>query len=103
MAYSLSPERNRVRVMVTSASPTGSSPGALSMVSDTSARPEGGPVGGAGEDDVLHLRRAHRARPLGAEHPGHGVDDVGLAAAVGAHHDGDPGLELAAWRGRRRT
>ena len=39
MAYSLSPERNRVRVMVTSARSMGSFPDALSMVSDTSARP----------------------------------------------------------------
>ena len=39
MAYSLSPERNRVRVMVTSAMSTGSLPEALSMVSETSARP----------------------------------------------------------------
>ena len=53
-----------------------------------------GPRGGPGENDVLHLRRAQRARPLGAEHPGHGVDDVGLAAPVGPDHHGDPGLEL---------
>ena len=29
-----------------------------------------GPRGGPGEDDVLHLGRAQRARALGAEHPG---------------------------------
>ena len=40
IAYSLSPERNRVRVMVTSAMSTGSLPELLSMVSETSARPE---------------------------------------------------------------
>src|SRR5580704_1343476 len=39
MAYSLSPERKSVRVMVTSARSIGSFPEALSMVSDTSARP----------------------------------------------------------------
>src|ERR1700753_2234639 len=39
MAYSLSPERNSVRVMVTSARSIGSLPAPLSMVSDTSARP----------------------------------------------------------------
>ena len=49
---------------------------------------------GPGEDDVLHLGRAQRAGPLGAEHPGHGVDDVGLAAPVGADDHRDPGLEL---------
>ena len=42
MAYSLSPERKSVRVMVTSARSIGSLPDALSMVSDTSARPSGG-------------------------------------------------------------
>ena len=35
-----------------------------------------GPRGGPGEDDILHLRRAQRARPLGAQHPRDGVDDV---------------------------
>ena len=39
MAYSLSPERNRVRVIVTSARSMGSLPDTLSMVSETSARP----------------------------------------------------------------
>ncbi len=42
MAYSLSPERNRVRVIVTSARSMGSLPEPLSMVSETSARPRGG-------------------------------------------------------------
>ena len=53
-----------------------------------------GSRGGAGENDVLHFRRAERAGPLGAEHPGHGVDDVGLAAPVRADHHRHPGLEL---------
>ena len=55
---------------------------------------EGRPVGRAHEDDVLHLRRAHRAGALGPEHPGHGVHHVGLAAPVGTDHDGDAGLEF---------
>ncbi len=46
MAYSLSPVRNSVRVMVTSARSMGSLPAALSMVNDTSVRPR------AGRDDV---------------------------------------------------
>ena len=46
MAYSLSPERKRVRVMVTSARSMGSLPEALSMVRETSARPR------AGRDEV---------------------------------------------------
>ena len=69
MAYSLSPERKSVRVMVTSARSIGSLPDELSMVSETSARPELRARGGPGEDDVLHLRRAQRARSLGARAP----------------------------------
>ena len=46
MAYSLSPERKSVRVMVTSARSMGSLPDALSMVRETSARPR------AGRDEV---------------------------------------------------
>ena len=43
-------------------------------------------LGGAGEDDVVHLLGAHRAGRLGPEHPADGVDHVGLAAAVGSDH-----------------
>ena len=53
-----------------------------------------GPRRGPGEDDVLHFGRAQRAGALGPEDPGHGVDHVRLAAAVGADHHGDAGLEL---------
>ena len=42
IAYSLSPVRNRVRVIVTSLNSIGSSPAALSMVRLTSARPSAG-------------------------------------------------------------
>ncbi len=42
MAYSLSPERHRVRVMVTSPKSIGRSPALLSMVRLTSARPSAG-------------------------------------------------------------
>ena len=42
MAYSEPPERNMVRLIVTSAYSIGSAPSALSMVSSTSARPSGG-------------------------------------------------------------
>ncbi len=45
MAYSLSPERNRVRVTVTSENAIGSKPAWLSIVSDTSARPRAGRLG----------------------------------------------------------
>jgi len=43
-------------------------------------------VRGAIEDDVLHRLAAQLARLGLAQHPAHGVHDVGLAAAVGAHH-----------------
>ena len=39
---------------------------------------ERGPIGGAGEDDVVHLAAAQRARALCPEHPGDGVDEVRL-------------------------
>ncbi len=55
---------------------------------------ERGLVRGAGEDDVVHLRRTHRGGRLGAEHPADRVDDVRLPAAVRSHHDRDPGLHL---------
>ena len=51
------------------------------------------PAGGAGEDDVLHLAATQGLGALLAEHPGDGVDDVGLAGAVRAHHTGDARLQ----------
>ena len=69
------------------------------MVRVTSARPSAGRVGRAGEDDVVHLPAAHGCRGLRAEHPGDGVDDVRLAAAVRAHDHRDARLEFEhAWR-----
>src|SRR5690606_25457414 len=60
---------------------------------------ERGTAGGAGEDDVLHLAASQGFRALLAQDPGDGVDDVGLAGAVGADDAGDAGLE-AQGRGR---
>ncbi len=51
-----------------------------------------------GEDDVFHLGRAKRAGTLGTQDPGDGVDHIGFAAAVGADHDGHPGLEVEGGR-----
>ena len=55
---------------------------------------EGAAAARAGEDDVLHLAAAQRFRPLLAEHPGDGVDDVGFAGAIWADDDRDPRLEV---------
>ena len=55
---------------------------------------ERGPIGGTGEDDVVHLGAAQRPRALGAEHPRDGVDDVRLARPVRPDHDTDAGFEL---------
>ena len=52
------------------------------------------PIGGAREDDVVHLGAAQRAGTLGAEHPRDRVDDVRLARAVRPDDDADAGLEL---------
>ena len=57
---------------------------------------------GAREDDVLHFGGAQRAGALGAEDPRHGVHHVGLAAPIGADHDGHPGLELQSGGFRER-
>ena len=45
------------------------------------------------EDHLFHLRAAHEARALLAEHPAHGVGDVGLAASVRADDRRDARLE----------
>ena len=72
--------------------------------SSTLARPDRLAVAGAVEDHVLHGLAAQVLGGGFAQHPAHGVDDVGLAAAVGtddAHESGraadlggvDEGLE----------
>jgi hypothetical protein len=57
------------------------------------------PGRGAGEDDVLHLAAAQRLGAVLAHDPGQGVDDVGLAGAVGADDAGDARLEPQGGRG----
>ena len=86
--------RNSVRVIVTSENSIGSSCAVLSIVSDDLGAAERGPVGGAGEDDVVHLAAAQRPRALRAEHPRDRVDEVRLARAVRADDDADARLEL---------
>ena len=67
-------------------------------MSATSARPSAGRLAvPAKMTSSIFWQRTVLGR-LGAEHPADGVDDVGLAAAVGPDHDRDPRLELE--RGR---
>jgi hypothetical protein len=50
--------------------------------------------GGTIENDVGHLLAAQALDALLTQHPADGVDDVGLAASVGADHGGDAGAEI---------
>ena len=75
----------------------------LSNISSTEARPTGLRGRRAVEDHVLH---GVAAQVLGgglAQHPAHGVDDVGLAAAVGADDADEMARESGSWWDRRRT
>ena len=99
MAYSEPPLRNMVRLIVTSEYSIGSAPSELSMVSSDLGPAQRRAARRAGEDDVLHLAAAQRLGALLAHHPGEGVDDVGLAGAVGPDDAGDARLELERGRG----
>ncbi len=48
---------------------------------------------GAGEDHVVHAAAAHRPGAGFAHHPADRLKQVGLAAAIGAHDPGEPGLD----------
>jgi hypothetical protein len=56
--------------------------------------PQCGTVGGAREDDIVHLGAAQRAGALGPEHPRDRVDHVRLAGPVRPDDDADTWLEL---------
>ena len=81
-------------MIVTSVNSIGRMPGRVVDREGDLGAAERGALGGAGEDDVVHLLAADRAGRLRAEHPGDGVDDVRLARPVGTDHDGDARLEL---------
>ncbi len=51
---------------------------------------QGRALGGAIEDAIRHALGAEHLVALLAQDPGDGVDDVGLAAAIGADNAGDP-------------
>ena len=93
-AYSLSPVRNRVLVIVTSATSTGRRLEALSIVKETSARPRAGRLEVPAKMTSSIFVERTTFGPLGAEHPGHGVHDIRLAGAVRAHDHRDAGLQL---------
>ena len=103
MKYSLSPERYSRRRMEIS----GRSSGRISFSLERTRADLGDGQGlsrlAPGEDDVLHLLRAQRLRGLLAEHPLHGVDDVALAAAVGAQQGRHAVGEVDAAPGRRSS
>ena len=48
-------------------------------------------VAGATEDYIHHVCAAQGFRALLTQHPGNSIQNVGLAATIGAHDDGDPG------------
>ena len=51
------------------------------------------PGDGAGEDHGVHLVAAQAARRCLAHHPAQGIDQIGFAAAIGAHDAGQPRLD----------
>ena len=92
--YSDSPVRHSALVMQTSEKSIGNKPAELSMVSDTSARPSRARFGVPAKITSSILEERKVRGPCGAEHPGHGVHDVGLAGPVRADDDRNPRLEL---------
>ncbi len=48
----------------------------------------------AGEDHVVHLAAAQRGRARFAHHPAQRIEQVGLAAAIGADHGGQAGFDV---------
>ena len=57
-----------------------------------------GAGGGAGEDHVLHPRAAHRGGAVLAHDPAQRLQQVRLAAAIGAHHAGEAVLDIEVGR-----
>ena len=51
-------------------------------------------VGGAGEDDVVHALAAHGLGRIGPHDPAQTLQHIGLAAAIGADHAGQAGLDM---------
>ena len=53
----------------------------------------GGAAGATRKDHIVHLAAAHRGGAGLAHHPAHGVEQVGLAAAIRPDHGGEAGLD----------
>ncbi len=92
--YSDSPVRNSVLVIVTSENSIGQQVGRVVDRQRHLGPAQSRPVGGSGEDDVVHLAAAQRTRSLRAQHPGDRVDEVRLPRAVRTDDDRDAGLEI---------
>ncbi len=94
IAYSLSPSRKSVRVIVTSAPSIGSRPEELSMVRLTSARPSAGRVG-VPEKITSSMRALRRIRVLWAPRTQVTASTtLDLPDPLGPTTDGHVGLEL---------
>ena len=94
MAYSLSPVRNSVRVIVTSVNSIGSRPAELSMVRPTSARPSAGRLAVPAKitSSIFWLRTALGAWAPSTQAMASTTFDLPLP--FGPDHDGDARLEL---------
>ncbi len=57
---------------------------------------------GAAENDVRHLAATQGFRGLFAKHPAHGIEDIGLAAAIRADDSGDATVEIQDRSGSER-
>ena len=53
----------------------------------------GGTPRRAGEDHIVHFAAAHRGGAGLAHHPAHGIEQVGLAAAIRTDHGGEAGFD----------
>ena len=95
MRYSLSPERKSRRVISSSLYWPNSEgrPVTFVRVRGDLGQAQGLAVLAAVEDHVLHLVAPEVFCALFAEDPADGIGDVALAAAVGADHGRDAGLE----------
>ena len=92
--YSLSPDRNSVRVMVISARSVASLPALLSMVRETSARPRAGRLAVPMKMTSSILAERTVRGPWAPSTQATASTTLDLPLPFGTHHDGDAGLEF---------